>query len=68
MISGFVFAGFILFLRFCFLPGLSESEIDVSVLLFFWPAQVVCSQGMPAGIEGLDTGMILEREDSRRSL
>lgn len=30
--------------------------------LFPWPAQLVCSQGMPAGGGGWDTGVSWEKE------
>lgn len=38
-----------------------------SVAMFSWPAQLVCSQGMPTGSRGWDTGMIWEKEGRRRS-
>lgn len=43
----------VLFLILCFLSRLSKSVIVVYCLS--WPSQLVCSQGMPAGIGSWDT-------------
>lgn len=54
----------VLFIGFCFLSGFSESLMAVCCL-FYWPAQLMCSQGMPAGAGGWDTVMNGGRETKR---
>lgn len=53
----------VLFLDFCFLSGFSESV--AMCCLFSWPAQLVCSQGMFAGVGGWDVVISGEREFRR---
>lgn len=57
MISPFVFVVWmgVLFLGLCFVFGFSESMMVVCCL-FYWLAQLVCSQGIVAGVGGYDTG------------
>lgn len=58
MISGFVY---VLLLGFCFLFGFQRV-----CWLFPWPAQLLCSRGMPAGVAGWGTGISGEKEGWRK--
>lgn len=56
-----------LLFAFCFLSGFSEVMMVVWCL-FYCPSQLVCSQGMPAGVRGRNTEMSWSKEAWRRSL
>lgn len=60
LFSGFCWIG-VLFLGFCFPYEFSES-VMVVCCLFYWLAQLVCSQVMPSGVGGWDTGTSGGRE------
>lgn len=57
----------ILLLGFCFPSGFLKNVVAACCLIS-WPAQLVCSQGMPAGGEGWDTGMSWEKKGWERRL
>lgn len=59
-------AGILLF-GLCFLSGVLLSVMAVCCV-FSWPALLVCSQGMLAGVGSWDTGMIWRKGGWRRSL
>lgn len=44
-------------LGFCFLSGFPESMMPVC-FMFSWSAQLLCSQGLPDGVEGWDNGLV----------
>lgn len=46
----------VLFPSFFSLSGFSETLMTVSYL-FYWPAQLLCSQGIPVDIGGWNNGM-----------
>lgn len=57
----------VLFLLFCFLFGVLENGLLVTVCcLFTWPVHLVYSEGMPADVGDRVTGMIWRREGWRR--
>lgn len=65
LISGFLLCWVgVFFLSFCFLPGLLESM--TVCYLFTWPALLVCSQCLTAGVEGYNAEMSWKRECWRR--
>ena len=67
LISGFVFLGGCFVFWFLF-PLWSFRECDSYVLLFPWPVQMVCSQAMPASVEGWVTGMNWGKDCWKRPL